>query len=551
MRIITSYDDIERARGSEQLWLYNMLDCCVTREVWDRLREQMTPTPEATYRFMLACQSPAMAMMLRGIPVNHERRRAHIGTVIGKIMEGTDELQGMVAQWWSKVGKVPAKCRAGGKHKWPRDKRRKVGGEWVVLEAAPPAEAQLCAKCGTRRIDRVPFEPTSHQQVKQLLYDDMRLPKQFNKARKVSVDKECLDRLARKTSQHSALILLIRQVRLWDKLRSILESPLDPDGRWRYSLNIGATETGRPSSSSNPQGRGSNTQNIPEQMRDMFTADPGWIMFNVDLSTAESCFVAYRAGDEGYIRAHETGDVHTLVCREIWPALPWTPETAEPDFNARLRLDKAVAETNPSWSPEAGHTYRFHAKRRQHGGNYGMSAFAMAVQLHIKVAQAEADIARYFARFPRLRQWHGWVREQARTGRFVSVLGRQRQFFGRSWDEHTFREALANEPQSVIADLVQIAMWHIWSRFDPELVRLFQNGYDSLLGQVREDVADEVLAEVLEEMTLALPVPDIAGTVRTMVIPAEMSIGRNWGKYHAEKNPEGMKKWQPAQITGT
>lgn len=387
--------------------------------------------------------------------------------------------------------------------------------------------------------------------MKQLLYVDMKLPRQFNKQRKVSVDKECLDRLSRKSAKHKDLILKIRAVRLWDKLRSILESPLDPDGRWRYSLNIGATETGRPSSSSNPQSRGSNTQNIPEQMRDMFVSDPGWIMFNVDLSGAESYFVAHRAGDEGYIRAHDMGDAHTLVCREIWPTLPWNTAEDYPDEIERLRADKLVAETNPPWSQEPGHTYRFHAKRRQHGGNYGMSARAMAIQLHIREAQAQADVERYFARFPRLRQWHGWVRQQARTGRFVGVLGRQRQFFGRSWDEHTFREALANEPQSVVADLVQIAMWHIWRRFDPGLVRLFQNGYDSLLGQVREDVADEILAAVLDEMTLAVPVPDIAGKVRVMVIPAEMAVGRNWGKWHKEKNPEGMQKWSAKSPAGT
>lgn len=554
MRIVRE-TELEQLRGSEQYWAYNAMDCCVTREVLDRLREQLTPTPEATYKFMLACQSPAMAMMLRGIPVDHERRRAHIGSVKGHIAEGTDELQGLAtAAGWSKVGKQPAGCRSGGKHQWPRDKRRKVDGGWLVVEAAPPQAEQLCKKCGAARIGPLPFEPASHQQVKQLLYVDMGLPRQFNKQRKVSVNKECLDRLSRspKAAKHVGLILGIRQVRLWDKLRSILESDLDPDGRWRYSLNIGATETGRPSSSSNPQSRGSNTQNIPEQMRDMFTSDPGWLMFNVDLTTAESYFVAHRAGDEAYIKAHEMGDVHTLVCRDLWPELPWTKEADCPDPIARLKLDKAVAEVCPPWSPEPGHTYRFHAKRRQHGGNYNMSAFAMAIQLHIKVAQAQRDIDRYFARFPRLRQWHGWVRAQAKTGRFVGVLGRQRQFFGRSWDEHTFREALANEPQSVIADLVQIAMWHIWRWGDPGVVRLFQNGYDSLLGQVRVDVADETLAAIMDEMTLALPVPDIVGTVRTMVIPAEMSVGHNWGKYHETKNPEGMRKWsRPNGTAGT
>lgn len=544
MKIVTE-KDLDGLQGSEKYWAYNAMDCCVTREVWDTLRGKMNPQHWETYRFRMACQSPAMAMMLRGLKVDEARRKGHIGRVKGLIVEGQERLQSMVGQWWSKVGKVPAGCVKGGKHQWPRDKRKKhPNGGWVVVDAAPPVEEQQCMKCGSRRIDRVPFEPTSHQQCQKLLYEDMGLRKQMNKQRKVSVDKECLDRLARKYPAHKEIILLIRQVRLWDKLRGMLESRLDPDGRWRYSLNIGATETGRPSSSESPMRTGSNTQNIPEQMRDMFVADPGWVMFNADLKTAESFFVAHKAGDEGYIKAHK-GDVHTLVCRGLYPHLPWTKPEDEPDPIARVRMDKAIAETNPPWSPEPGHTYRFHSKRRQHGGNYGMTAFAMAIQLHIKVEQARRDIERYYTLFPRIPMWQGWVRTQVREqGRMVSALGMQRQFFGRGWDEHTVREALAFEPQNVIADLVQIAMWHIWKRWDPGVVRLFQNGYDSLLGEVREDMVDELMPLLLREMEMGVEVEDIEGQKRVMVIPAEIAVGRNWGKWHPERNPQGMKEWK-------
>jgi len=534
--------DLDALQGSEKYWAYNCMDCCVTREVYDALRPRMNAQHVETYRFRMACQAPAMAMMLRGLRVDTEKRAQHIAFTKGKIAEGQDELQSMVAQWWSKVGRVPALCRSGGKHQWPRAKRRKIGGQFVVVLAAPPEGEQTCLKCGTKRIDRVPFEPTSHQQVKRLLYEDMVLPKQRNKTHKVSVDKECLERLARnpKGKKHETLIMLIRQVRLWDKLRGMLEARLDVDGRWRYSLNIGATETGRPSSSESPMRTGSNTQNIPEQMRDMFTSDPGWTMFNVDLKTAESFFVAHKSGDEKYIEAHKS-DVHTLVCRELYPELPWSPDRD-------IKVDKAVAETNPPWSPEAGHTYRFHSKRRQHGGNYGMTAFAMAIQLHIKVAVAQRDIERYFKQFPRIPMWHKWVAARIRaTGRMVSALGMQRQFFGRMWGkdgEHTVREALAFEPQNVIADLVQIAMWHIWRECDPGEVRLFQNGYDSLLGQVRDEAVDTIMPHVLELMEMSVDVTDIDGKTRRMVIPAEISIGRNWGK-KSEKNPLGMREWKP------
>src|SRR6185503_12034742 len=77
------------------------------------------------------------------------------------------------------------------------------------------------------------------------------------------------------------------------------------------------------SSSQNVFGSGSNMQNWTAELRRIFVADEGWKLCNLDLQQAESWVVGLISfivtGDDSYLRACESGDLHTIVAKLVWP----------------------------------------------------------------------------------------------------------------------------------------------------------------------------------------------------------------------------------------
>jgi hypothetical protein len=114
------------------------------------------------------------------------------------------------------------------------------------------------------------------------------------------------------------------------KQLEVLETEVDPDWRMRASYNIGGTNEGRFSSSKSPTGSGRNIQNITEDLRHIFVADPGMVLCGIDASQSDSRMVGFMCGllfdDWSYLDACESSDLHTAVARMVWPELPWTGE---------------------------------------------------------------------------------------------------------------------------------------------------------------------------------------------------------------------------------
>src|SRR5262245_20740338 len=129
----------------------------------------------------------------------------------------------------------------------------------------------------------------------------------------------------------------------------------------RCSYNVAGTETGRWSSSEDPFGDGDNLQNWTKKMRRCVVADEGYKIFSIDYSQAESFVVggcAVRDGrDKNYLEMCRSGDLHTAVCKEVWPNLGWTGDMGK---------DREIAE-QPFYFALS---YRDTEKRFGHGTNY-------------------------------------------------------------------------------------------------------------------------------------------------------------------------------------
>ena len=450
------------------LQIYNGLDCCVTREIFDVIEPQLNDDTRLIYNFQRALQAPALEMMLRGILIDESRKIASISELMHKV----NRLRHML----NKVANAI----------WGKD-----------------------------------LNPNSPKQLKAFLYDTLGIPKVYKYYRgtkSVSTNRESLESLQAYFIARPiiSMVLLARDL---TKRAGTLRTAVDKDGRIRTSYNPCGTKSGRWSSSRNVLGTGTNLQNITQALRYLFIADIGKKMAVLDLEQAESratgLLVLAAVHDASYLDACELEDLHAHVCSMIWPDAEDIHEIFYRHFS-----------------------YRDLAKRAGHLTNYCGTPRTLANELKIETSVAETFQYQYFKAFPGIREWHHSVARQIQLHREITTpLGRRRQFWGRVRDDATVRDAVSYGPQSMVGDLLNLGLWRIWKQLGAEIDLLGQV-HDAVIIQYPEEREDELLPQARE--LLEIPVT-LKG--RTMVIPAEASVGWTWG-YADSRNPDGLKGYK-------
>jgi DNA polymerase I-like protein with 3'-5' exonuclease and polymerase domains len=364
----------------------------------------------------------------------------------------------------------------------------------------------------------------SHQQLKHLFYNIFGFPPLY-KDGKVTIDRDALEKL----EVHfypGPIIRHILAMRDIAKKIEVLETDIDLDGRIRTSINIAGTNTGRVSSAMSDFGTGRNLQNLEEQMRRPFIADPGMKLAYIDLEQAESRAVGAIEwnvlGDSRYLDAAESGDLHTYVARMMYPALPWT---------GNAKLDKQIAE-QPFYRQ---HSLRHMTKVLGHGSNYGGMPSTMAKHTKMDRDLIAQFQEKYFDAFPH-KKWHDWVRKELTDNGYLDTLtGRRRWFFGRRSEDSTLREAIAYSPQGSVGDALNNGMLRVWKL---NICQLLLQIHDAILVQYRAEEEDEVIPKILESIVSPIGLR----TKRELVIPAEAKTGWNWSPY-SDSNPDGLMKY--------
>lgn len=454
----------------EMYFVYNGMDSCLTLEVYDKIKNQPSKEVQKIYEFELAQMKPALAMMLRGISVD-----------LKAAAEMTAELQ----------------------------RKEKLLEEWLERMA--------------RAVWNNTLNPNSPQQLIKFFYTAMGLPKQYinqKGEKKVSTNRESLEKLAEKYKYARPIVNTILDLRDTRKKLAVISACIDDTGRFRASYNIGGTETGRWSSSKNVFGGGTNAQNITSELREIFIADPGYYIGYIDLEQAESRGVGYLSGDEAYIKACESGDLHTKVSRDIWTDLPWTGNLAE---------DKVIAK-----QPFYRHySYRDMAKKGGHASNYYGQPYTVAKNLKVPVKLIEEFQFKYFLQFSGVKEWHKEVQRELQTkGYLITPFGRKRVFYGRLRDDATLREAIAFVPQSLIADILNLALYLVWKQLDDcNDFQILGQVHDAIIFQVKENRLD-LVDQLQEVMKIQVPIKG-----KTMTIPSEVTLGYTWKtQYDYPKN---------------
>jgi len=476
--------DIDSTLGSmddhTKLQVYNGLDCMMTEEIFQVLDSKCDEISRRTYNFERALMGPVLHMSTRGLLVD-------VATRAELIMELSEQAQKLLNMF-----------------------RYIVKGYF------------------NHDLDKI-----SPQFLCKMFYQWLRLPQQFKLTKGVktlSAGREALEKLSVFPSAKPFCNILLRYRDITKKLGTI-KSAVDSDNRLRASFNIAGTETGRFSSSSNAFGTGTNLQNITEELRRLFIADSGHKFAYIDLEQAESRLVGILSwlatGRDDYLNACEGGDLHTTVCRMVWPNLEWTGD---------LKHDKKIVAGASFYRQ---FSYRDMAKRGGHGTNYYGTPRTMAGHLKVEPRIMEEFQSKYFKAFSEIPEWHLFVKRELQTkGYLITPLGRRRHFFGRRDDDSTLREAIAFVPQSTIADYEDLGLYRVFEEgLNKRLpVEVMIQVHDAVLIMYPEEKETEVLEAVKKILRFTFTLNG-----RTFSIPVEAKSGWNWSNYDENKNPDGLK----------
>jgi len=351
------------------------------------------------------------------------------------------------------------------------------------------------------------FSLDSPKQLQAMLFDELKLPALMKTpSGQPSTNEEALEAIA---DQHE-LPRLILDYRGLAKLRSTYTEKLADNvnprtGRVHTSYNQATAATGRLSSVE------PNLQNIPirteegRRIRQAFVAPPGWKVVAADYSQIELRIMAHLSGDPGLLAAfHGNQDVHRATAAEVF-GLP----LEQVDGNQR-RAAKAI----------------------NFGLMYGMSAFGLARQLGVGRGEAQDYMARYFSRYPGVRDFMERVREQAhRDGYVETVFGRRLHLdyiHSRNAAQRAGAERAAiNAPmQGTAADIIKRAMITVdaWLLERQDAAHMLMQVHDELVFEVREDAVEAIVAGVRERM---------AGAVELDVpLVVDVGVGANWDEAH-------------------
>lgn len=352
------------------------------------------------------------------------------------------------------------------------------------------------------------FNISSPKQVGDILFGKMKIvdkPKKTKKGQYVTSE-EVLTQLRSRAPIVDDILSYRGLKKLLGTYVEALPRLINPrTGHIHTCFNQAITATGR-LSSSDP-----NLQNIPirdddgKEIRKSFVPEPGCLFFSADYSQIELRIMAHLSQDEHMLDAFRSGtDIHAATAAKIWhvPVEEVTPEQ------------------------------RKKAKQANFGIIYGISTYGLAQRMNISNSEARQLIDDYFATFPRVKAYMDEAIAACRDKGYAETIYHRRRYLpdiaSRNATVRGFAERNAiNAPiQGSEADIIKVAMIHIFKRFATEGLRsrMILQVHDELNFSVYPEEREQVERIVIEEMENAcrLSIP----------LTADAGWGANWLEAH-------------------
>ena len=352
------------------------------------------------------------------------------------------------------------------------------------------------------------FNIASPKQVGEILFDKLKIIEKAKKTKtgQYVTSEEVLQQLKNKHEIVADILEHRGLKKLIGTYIDALPKLINPrTGHIHTSFNQTITATGR-LSSSDP-----NLQNIPirgedgKEIRKAFIPEPGCLFFSADYSQIELRVMAHLSQDPQMIEVFREGkDLHAATAANIYK--------------------KPIEEVTRD--------ERTKSKRANFGIIYGITVFGLAERLDIPRDEAKMLIDGYFQTFPEVHEYMEKSKEVARKKGYVTTLFGRRRYLPdinsansvvRGFAE---RNAINAPIQGTAADIIKVAMIHIFQRFKAEGIKskMILQVHDELNFSVYPDEKEKVEHIVIEEMQNAFQ----------MAVPlvADSGFGDNWLEAH-------------------
>ena len=346
------------------------------------------------------------------------------------------------------------------------------------------------------------FLVDSPKQLGEVLFDKLNLPTGHRTKTGWSTDAKVLSSLAPSFPIAAKVIEYREMAKLKSTYVDALPRLVAADGRLHTTINQTVAATGR-LSSSNP-----NLQNIPvrtplgQRIRAAFIpARAGDLIVSADYSQIELRILAHLSEDPGLIDAFTSGD----------------------DFHAETAA-RVFGVAHDEVTPE----HRRRAKAVNFGIVYGISSHGLSESLKIARPEAQAMIDRYFAAYPKVREYLDRIVSEAhQTGYAVTLFGRRRwipelrssNFNLRSFGERT---AMNHPMQGTAADIMKLAMIAVDDA-------LLAEGFEArMVLQVHDELVFESPAQEVERLADMVHAAMESVVALSVPIDAHVSWGDDW-----------------------
>jgi len=500
------YKEERTSEDHETYWRYCARDSAVTYEINDKLSQWLKGPSRAHYDFNVALLNPMLYMELRGIRYNQALAKERLAQVEEQIYGLQYELDRI-----SGCGLDPSLNREGVaklvqsvmcyKRDTTQPKKEYVECYATHMALLKSGANFTDAQRGRLHIDLGIDMNIKGDKLKTYLYETLKLPQQVNKKTgQLTTDYEALLKLSHLTSHRSVELAL--QIGTLRTRAQMLQIYPDTDGRIRAGYNVVGTETGRITCYTSPTGSGYNLQTIPSEdplrpdghplkrgMRDLFTADEGYYLFQCDLSGADGWTVGAHLAALG-----ERTMLDDLLAR-IKPAQRIAYMLRHGNDSLRGKEREEIKQLLKEIKKE-DFDY-FMCKCGIWGICYLMGVDRLAdlifVQSEGRIKMSRGDVANfrqavYACYKPDI--WHKETEKklsrQSYPPKLTSASGHTRMFFGRY--NEILGEALANEPQENTTYATNKAALNLYrdpeNRTDKRLrIQPLHQVHDALLGQ--------------------------------------------------------------------
>jgi len=416
-----------------------------------------------------------------------------------------------------------------------------IGGIGVDLDRREQLRAAVIEKedelLGKMRkiLRRVNFHPLQLSEVRKALFDVLGAPLEVadpTDSGLPSTSQKTLERLKESPTRAGRFADLLLQWRGAIKIRStyIDSQVLDPVkkglavSRTHFNWRSYGAASGRYSCrlQSCPRAEYLKDKSIvlETRVRELYVARPGYKLIYFDLSQAELRFAAYLSGDQNFIAACESGDVHTATAKLLFPA------------EAELIGRDPKGAGKPFRDVEKNSIFGFcyYADPTTIFGFVRARGLPVEMRdvlaMHDMVRQNFADYFRYVERNKRRVDQQGHLRD-ALSGR-ISWLG---------W--HAGYPDVANRPiQGGIASLMNVRLPRIQDALPPG-ARVVAQIHDAAIMEVPERYVERVraLVEKTWEEPVIIPANGYGTSLRVedgarhFRMPVDLKIGERWSDF--------------------